>query len=364
MVMSALRVHRHLLADFAPAIRLLSSWTGRWNHVRRSSKHLHRTCSTGHVDNGEILLQWRRKNFKSVEKDTQELFQKVMSRVPQPVIVVTTGEYDPCTNKWNKRGVTCSSFSSVSASPSVISFCLQQESRMHDMLRRVGKFAVHILAEDQVRHALHFSKRAEDGQSQFESTPHIQGEEGLPIILGCLAVMLCETHSYHGVGDHNVWYGFVNGVSLSETIHEPLIYFFRSFRSVGDQVFLQAFENATLPFTDWTHEAHLRMAWNYIKDYGPEGATPYIKLGIQKYNERNKEKIKVGYHETITIFFIHLVSKAIKESMDAKMTFEQFLTENRHLTDADLLFEYYSKEVLNQPDARNRFIPPDKKSLP
>lgn len=53
---------------------------------------------------------------------------------------------------------------------------------------------------------------------------------------------------------------------------------------MGDQVFLQAFENATLPFTDWTHEAHLRMAWNYIKDYGPEGATPYIKCVMRFLN--------------------------------------------------------------------------------
>ena len=41
--------------------------------------------------------------------------------------------------------------------------------------------------------------------------------QGLPIILGSLAVLLCEKHSYHGVGDHNVWYGHVNGVSLAET---------------------------------------------------------------------------------------------------------------------------------------------------
>ena len=46
---------------------------------------------------------------------------------------------------------------------------------------------------------------------------------------------------------------------------------------MGDQLFLQAFEDATLPFEDWSHEAHLRMAWNYIKQYGPEGAQPYIK---------------------------------------------------------------------------------------
>lgn len=51
----------------------------------------------------------------------------------------------------------------------------------------------------------------------------------------------------------------------------------RSFRSVGDEIFIQAFEDATLPFEDWTHEAHLRMAWNYITEYGKEGAIPHIR---------------------------------------------------------------------------------------
>ena len=52
---------------------------------------------------------------------------------------------------------------------------------------------------------------------------------------------------------------------------------FRSFRSVGDETFIQAFEDTSLPFEDWTHEAHIRMAWNYIREKGKEEAIPYIK---------------------------------------------------------------------------------------
>ncbi|KAK7113525.1 uncharacterized protein [Littorina saxatilis] len=325
-----------------------------------------RSCSSDTTDHAEILLQWRRKfdTSASANSNTADLFKQAMSRVPQQVMVLTTGEYDPVRRGWVKRGVTCSSFTSVSASPAIISFCLCQDSAMHEMLRKTGKFAVHILAQDQVRHGVHFSKHAEPGTCQFDNIPHVQGDEGLPIILGSLAVLLCETHSFHGVGDHTVWYGYVNGVSLSEAVQEPLLYFYRSFRSVGDQLFLQAFEDATLPFEDWNHEAHLRMAWNYIKDYGEEAAQPYIKLGIQKYNERNRDKIQTGYHETITMFFIHLVSKAIKQSVDADKSFEEFLKHNQHLKDSALLFQYYNKDTLFQEDARHRFIPPDKKELP
>lgn len=53
--------------------------------------------------------------------------------------------------------------------------------------------------------------------------------------------------------------------------------YFRSFRSVGDEIFIKAFEDATLPYEDWTHEAHLRMAWTYITEYGKEKATPFIR---------------------------------------------------------------------------------------
>ena len=52
----------------------------------------------------------------------------------------------------------------------------------------------------------------------------------------------------------------------------------RSYRSVGDETFMKAFEDTTLLFEDWTHEAHLRMSWNYIKKYGSaEAATPIIR---------------------------------------------------------------------------------------
>ena len=65
--------------------------------------------------------------------------------------------------------------------------------------------------------------------------------------------------------------------SLPRTEFNTFEFISRSFRSVGDEIFIQSFEEATLPFEDWTHEAHLRMAWTYIKEHGREGAEPLIK---------------------------------------------------------------------------------------
>ncbi|ESP03934.1 hypothetical protein LOTGIDRAFT_230230 [Lottia gigantea] len=312
------------------------------------------------TDNFDVLLD-PKKNTGN-EEDLITLFQSAMRKVPQQVVIVTTAKQDK-NGKWVKRGITCSSFTSVSIKPPILSFCIHTPSRIHEILQENEKFAVHVLAQDQIHQCLHFAKSWASDSCQFESVPHVQGEKGLPIIMGSLAVLLCTTHSIHTVGDHQVYYGNIQNASVSHDLQDPLLYFVRSFRSVGDQVFLQAFEDATLPFEDWTHEAHLRMAWNYIKQYGRDQATPYIKLGIQKYNEKNKDKIQTGYHETITMFFIHLVTDAINK-VTSDVSFDDFLRQNQHLLDNSLLFQYYSKETLANSEARLRFVEPDKKSLP
>lgn len=349
---------------------------GRWNQIKNvHSKTTKSDCSSLHsadenisIDvDFEVLLQKKKRQERfdlQQNNEISEIFKLAMRKVPQQVVVVTTGLYQQESKQWLKRGVTCSTFSSVSVHPPIISFCLNQGSRMHDLIKSTKMFAVHILSQDQIKHGIHFSKPAKEVECQFETVPHVQDEEGLPIILDSLAVLLCDSHSFHSVGDHTVWYGNVNRISISNGSLEPLIYFTRKFRSVGDEIFLSAFEGVTLPFQEWTHEAHLRMAWNYIREHGKEAAVPYIKLGIQRFNEKNRDKIKTGYHETITTFFIELVSDAIIQSFNENLTFEEFLSNNKHLMDKDLLLEYYSTDVIFNEEAKNRFVPPDKKKLP
>lgn len=62
----------------------------------------------------------------------------------------------------------------------------------------------------------------------------------------------------------------------------------RSYRSVGDELFIKAFEDTTLAFEEWDHQAHLQMAWNYIKEYGKEKATPMIKWAVFAMEYYNK----------------------------------------------------------------------------
>ena len=43
---------------------------------------------------------------------------------------------------------------------------------MHDLLMETERFAVHVLAKNQVRYGLHFAKTAVEGKDQFEDIPH------------------------------------------------------------------------------------------------------------------------------------------------------------------------------------------------
>ncbi|XP_006818239.1 uncharacterized protein LOC102803195 [Saccoglossus kowalevskii] len=296
---------------------------------------------------------------KSPHETLLRNFGNVMRRVPSPVIVLTTS------NDTAKRGMTCSSFTSVSFKPPIISVCVHDPSPMHELLLKTQKFAINILAKDQAHFGSRFSKPFSENTDQFHKIPCNSSSMGLPILKGVAGVLECKAHHVHAVGDHHVWYGEVVEAS-EELTDEPLLYWERSYRSVGDEIFMKAFEETTLLFDDWDHAAHLRMAWNYIKQHGKDDATPLIKMGIKKYNEKNMDKIQRGYHETVTIFYIHLVADAIRKcnQCQPEMTFEEFLEMQSQLSDRRLVNQYYSPETINSWEASASFIPPDRKPLP
>jgi flavin reductase (DIM6/NTAB) family NADH-FMN oxidoreductase RutF len=101
--------------------------------------------------------------------------------------------------------------------------------------------------------SIHFSK--ENKTNQFEGVMYTLSDEGHPILHGSSVILECSGHSVHAVGDHHVWYGLVNKVSHDAPMDTPpLLYYARTYRSVGDDVFMDSFETARLAYEDWTHE--------------------------------------------------------------------------------------------------------------
>lgn len=129
--------------------------------------------------------------------------------------------------------------------------------------------------------------------------------------------------------------------------------------ATSDDDFLTAFERCTIPRPEWTHAAHVRMAWLYLTRLPWPHAREAIRTGIQRYNAAVGSD---GYHETITVAFTTLIRSRLLPAED----FATFQARNPDLFDRKLtaLQAHYSREVLFSPAARERFIAPDQAPLP
>lgn len=125
------------------------------------------------------------------------------------------------------------------------------------------------------------------------------------------------------------------------------------------------FSTRTLPKEKWTHKAHILVAFwhNWYLNY--DEAYENVKKKISDYNEavgvQNSDTS--GYHDSITIFWLIVTRNFITENRfesvdDACMA---FLESNE--ADRDYPLEYYSTDFLFSLQAREGWLPPDKKAL-
>lgn len=131
--------------------------------------------------------------------------------------------------------------------------------------------------------------------------------------------------------------------------------------SAADRVFLESFERCELPEADWTHLAHIRVAWICLGTMRPDEALQRIREGILRYNTEILGR-RHKYHETVTVAFVRIVSNR----MSAEESWADFARRIDDLLDAEspLLLRYYSKSRLFSESARMNFLEPDLQNIP
>ena len=124
--------------------------------------------------------------------------------------------------------------------------------------------------------------------------------------------------------------------------------------------FIAAFEAGTLPKARWTHGAHLLTGACYVHRFGESAATDRMRTCVRRYNEavggQNTETS--GYHETVTVAWIKLLAKLLRESKPIGRAEFAHLAVERFQHDRGILRRYYDFDVVNSVDARKRWIPP------
>lgn len=133
---------------------------------------------------------------------------------------------------------------------------------------------------------------------------------------------------------------------------------------------VRAFEDGTLPFARWTHEAHLTVALWYLLHHAPEEATARTHAGIQRYNRANgvAQTPTRGYHETITRFYIWAIRRFLADSSpenDGDMSLHDRANALLASPYGDRRFplDYYTRDHLMSWAARTGWVAPDRREM-
>lgn len=116
----------------------------------------------------------------SVDPDA---FLQAMALVPGPVTIIATGDAT------DRRGLTASSFSSLSADPPSVLVCINKSASAHDMILATGCFGVSVLPSDRHEVATLFVKKEIDRFAQHEWTTL---KTGAPLLTAAAVAFDCR----------------------------------------------------------------------------------------------------------------------------------------------------------------------------
>jgi hypothetical protein len=124
-----------------------------------------------------------------------------------------------------------------------------------------------------------------------------------------------------------------------------------------DSAFEKQFANCQLLPALFTHEAHLRLAWIHITQYGIEQALQNIQTQLQRFVAHVGAKDK--YNTTLTIATTKAVYHFILKS--ESNTFKEFITTFPRLqyNFKELMHAHYSINIFTATQAKTEYLVPD-----
>jgi flavin reductase (DIM6/NTAB) family NADH-FMN oxidoreductase RutF len=124
-----------------------------------------------------------------------DLFRALLRRHAAAVVVITAPGTPPA-------GFTATSFTSVSLDPPLVSFCLAHSASAWPAVQTAEVIAVHVLTQEQEQVARTFATRGID-RFAAHGAWH-PGPDGVPLLDGVLATMVCRVFQRVKAGDHTI----------------------------------------------------------------------------------------------------------------------------------------------------------------
>jgi flavin reductase (DIM6/NTAB) family NADH-FMN oxidoreductase RutF len=128
-------------------------------------------------------------------------FRQALSQFATGVTVITTRLEDG-----SFRGLTASSFNSVSLSPPLVLWSLGTAANSLPIFSGNSHYVINVLNAEQAHLAKLFSRRSED---PWQGVDYELSRTGMPILKGAVAWFECHNRSRYPEGDHVIFVGEV-----------------------------------------------------------------------------------------------------------------------------------------------------------
>ena len=151
-----------------------------------------------------------------MDSEIQRGLKQAMRVYPQGVTVVTMDFDGP-------KGLTVSSFTSVSLEPPLVLVSIAKGSTLHAIFKEAQSYAVNFLADDQKSVSDRFAGRTQ-AKDRFEGIKFAKGVTGSPVVSGARAVLECRAWKVYEGGDHSILVGEVVSAKVLNP-KRPLIYY-------------------------------------------------------------------------------------------------------------------------------------------
>lgn len=129
-------------------------------------------------------------------------------------------------------GMTINSFSSVSLTPALVLWSVQNDSAQTAAWLSASHYGISVLAEDQQAISNYFATPGD----RFIASDMLQlGNEGVPLIANVKAQFECRVVDRIAAGDHTILLGEVIGMSTPRPDTSPLLFFTGKYRQIAAQ---------------------------------------------------------------------------------------------------------------------------------
>ena len=135
---------------------------------------------------------------------------------------------------------------------------------------------------------------------------------------------------------------------------------------MDDAELVRQLESCSLPFEQWTHRAHVRVAYTLLQAQAFPVALARFRGAVKAYNAKNNvpESPTSGYNETTTHALLHLILATMRAYPGEYPSADAFCDTHPQLMTRHCLRLFYSPGQRIHPLAKTQFVEPDLAPLP